>query len=626
MTPLNFYNRHELTRYLTSGEVDILERALSRVLPGSIDQLCLDLEGGAPFQGEFWSSHEYTEWPFVALAALKAERCTIDQFATISLLYAALKEFVYTETIHSFGSSGWQRDFNPSKKIDGAPFRVVDPASPKYEKYLQCFFKWDEERIATLKSNLTKKPLADQCLFVISMPKGPIEYWGPMIKAIEIATYGSLYPLKEKQSDILGITQKRNLILPSCSALKSFFDLIDPVTPTSIIPRLGTMTELNIIQDRFRFSHVLALQVEGLFLPSSADGRPTGPFTFGMHDIYHTYNYARYCSREFLFITNRIIQVLCTEPENPELVALRAKLIDSEFVKDVDVDKVLVGSLFTHPYLKASWEVNGGAYKKRVLEDMARYKPFWDYFCHAEMGLSDEDMALVPLYLSPTFPPVKEMTDLGIDEVLCVFFEMAQALKWNVSQINKGMSELSRSDVEIDDAFKRIFPTESIQKEIALEVASCRYLFCIQLFQTLPRAKSLEEIAFIIEAPLSMCLFLMVGKELILDGKSTKILSFIISPHFDINFNEENINYLKVLLKDSWDDFEQLVMLLSRSHEKALNEGSFTLDELMLILERGQEGVLGGLLEQTKHFDWSKKEMIETLSESWRCNGALGVK
>ncbi|MBP9840842.1 MAG: hypothetical protein KBC64_00270 [Simkaniaceae bacterium] len=596
MAPLNFYDRQELTCHLTDSEVGRLEIATSRVPPTSVDELCSDLRSEMPFQGEFWSRHPYKTWPLIAFAALKAERCTVDQFATISLLFAALKEFVYTETGYSMRSLtpvSWEiHHFCDKEECKDKKWRVISPLSPEYQKYLPVFFKgWNQQAYIQLHRRLAKLAPQDKCLFEVQMPQTPIEYWAPMIKAIKIATQEGLYPFVEEGINILGGAEKRKLILPAFPVVRLLSELMDADMPIFMIPRLGTMMESDIVKDRFRFSHVVALEMEEIPVPDRADGYPTGPFAFGWHDIYHTYTYGSSLTRSLLLATNRMIQVLTLSINDPILTMLRIKLIDGEFLNHLSIEGYLVGHLFNNPYLKDSWDAREGFYKKKILEDIATYRPFWDYICYDKVGLSVEDMALIPPHPGPRFPPDQELLDLGMGEDVLSLIKMAEALKWTTFQMRKGVTGLTGDDGTAHD----------------------RYRLCMYLFAHLPLEKSKEEIAFIEEAPSDHILYLNYWKYYLIQGKSAKTLSSILSPHFTLIFSGANLLRLSSLFEKSWENFEQLVNLLSRSHEKALNEGFFTLNELDLILNSGHRKVLGPLLEQTERCNWSKKELFAQL-------------
>ncbi|MBP9841983.1 MAG: hypothetical protein KBC64_06125 [Simkaniaceae bacterium] len=596
MESLSFYKEHELTSRLTSREVDSLEGALSRVLPSSIDQLCSDLESEAPFQGEFWSRHEYKTWPLIAFAALKAERCTVDQFATISLLFAALKEFVYTETHYSMRSLtplSWELVRFNKEGFKDKGWRPISPSFPEYAKYLKVFFRgWNQEGKLRLERALARISPSDRYLFEIEMPRTPVEYWGPMIKAIKLATQDLLYPFLEEGLNILGCAEKRKLVLPAFPVLRLFAELIDSTMPIFMIPRLGTMTESDIMRDRFRFSHVVALEMEEIPLPMEADGNPTGPFAFGLHDIYHTFTYANRSSKMIILATNRMIQVLRSGmKDHPILDRLIAQLIDAEFMNDYPIEGYLVGHLFNNRHLKDAWDARCGLYKRVILVDIAKHRLFWNYICHDNVGLSAEDMALVPPDPKPTFPPDDELVALGMGDELLPFFKMAQALNWASIQIRDGMNGLTGNNYDERD----------------------RYRLCMFLFTHLPLEKSKEEISFIKGVSFCHISYLDYWKRFLIQGKSAKTLTFILSDHFILG---RNLLPLNALFDASWDYFEQLVNLLARSRGKAFHAGSFTLSELEMIVSSGHRGVLSALLEQTERGNLSKKELLALLPDS----------
>ncbi|MBP9841982.1 MAG: hypothetical protein KBC64_06120 [Simkaniaceae bacterium] len=596
MESLSFYDRHELTCHLTDAEVGRLEIALSRIPPISVDQLCSDLESTAPFQGEFWSRYEYKTWPLVAFAALKAKRCTVDEFATISLLFAALKEFVYTETYYSMRSLRpifWETHRFDKEGFKDKGWRPISPSSPEYGKYLKIFFRrWNQEGELRLERALAKLAPSDRYLFEIEMPRTSVEYWGPMIKAIKLATQDHLYPFLEEGLNILGCAEKRQLVLPAFPVLRLFSELVNLAMPICMIPRIGTMKESDIVKDRFCFSHVVALEMDEIPLPIEADGHPTGPFAFGLHDIYHTFTYATRLSKMIFLATNRMIQVLRPSIffNDPTLDRLIARLIDAEFMNDYPIEGYLVGHLFNNRHLKDAWDARCGLYKRVILADIARHRPFWNYICNDNMGLSPEDMALVPPDPNPTFPRDDELIALGMGDELLSFFKMAHALNWTSSEMRKGVDELTGDD--------------SLERD--------RYRLCISLFTHLPLEKSKEEISFIKEVPCSHIFYLDYWKDFLIQGRSVKTLDFILSSHFTI----ADVWHYSLLFRTSWDHFEQLVNLLDRSHGKALHEGSFTLDEWEMLISSGHKGVLSALLEQTERCNLSKKELVALLPDS----------
>ena len=515
------YDHHSLTSHLTSEERRGLEIRLRGVLFDSVEALSLSLKSETPFVGGFWESYPCEKWPLIALKAFQAEKCSADQFATISLLSAALKEFVCNNTTYVVGtdaSNRWSRVIgSPAASIR---FKIILPSSPKYEKYLSVVFRWTEYWRALLKKKIMKDlPLnADRCLFVIKMPSGPVEYWGPMIKAITIATNGEIFPFLEKDKDILGFARKRKLILPAFPLLRYLTEWLDPELPIKMIPRLGKMTEKEVAEDRGHFSHVVALGMEEIPLPEFADGRPTGPFTFALHDIYHTYTYASRFRLELLFATNRMIQVLYTFPDDPDLTRLRGALIDGEFMNGIEKKGYLVGHLFDNPVLKPLWDLKGGIYKRAILEDMSKYRSFWQIMTGMDLGLSEENRVISLGLASPNFgwPPIEECQALNLRGDGLLLLRMAKILEWSQTLIGRVMKGIYKMEALEDSKFKEIFPENTGQK--ALEIERERYLLCMELFTSLPKEKSVRDINYTLSMPLSTIALILPLRELILSG------------------------------------------------------------------------------------------------------------
>ena len=555
-----FYDRHELTCYLTVDERALLESKISTVTEASIEALSASLKGLSPFQGEFWGGRSYKEWPLIALAAFKMGKCSEAQFATISLFWAALKEFVRTKTSYV---AGFQTNFTwtsfHEEALSTDPIKFFFPASPKYDKYLGVIFNREIPSLSTVRDEIEKfKSMADRCLFVIKMPSRPLEYWAPMMKAIKKATYKRVYPFVEKNVDLLGFTRKRKLVLPSFPILELLSKCRDLQMQIKMIPRLGAMTERDIAADRMRFSHVVALGMEEIPLPTRADERPTGPFTFGFHDIYHTETYASCLTRELFTATNRMIQVLYSLPDHPALTMLRGRLIDAEFMNGISSSGYMVGHLFSNPYLAEVWEFQEGAYKKVILEDMAKHQPLWDYICRGGIGLSMKDRNLVPPHPNPTFPPTEELLPLVLGR--------------EVTENQKRYVEKARALIHDYPYFNERF-TRFVQ-----HIAGEPYE---QLWLNLDSWK----------------------KEL------------VESPHFELPFTRLTSYDIIYTFRDlkGGDEFEALLSLLSTGHDKEIAKGSFSAKDLIMILNESPKAQFRAFLELTEAFNLSKQEMVSVL-------------
>ncbi|MBP9841984.1 MAG: hypothetical protein KBC64_06130 [Simkaniaceae bacterium] len=442
------YDHHSLTRHLSLEERIRLETAIRTVASSSIDALCANLASTTPFKGTFWDSHPYTKWPLVAFAAFKAERCSVEHFTTISLLFAALKEFGYRRVCYRCevvdDSHEWTGTWH-SNPFSLSSIEIVLPSSPKYDKYLGVFFKWTPEWILKLHAKIVEelRAPADCCLIVLkNMPLAPLEYWGPMIKAVRIATNGVLYPFKERGVDVLRFAQKRTLVLPAFPVLKFLSTWGNEKLSITMKPALGTMTARDITEDRMEFSHVVALGMEELPLPDHADGRPTGPFTFALHDIYHTYTLAFCFSYELTMAINRMLQVLYKLEDEPILIALKSRLIDAEFKNKTGPQGFFVRDLFTNDMMQPYWDANGGRYKKQILHDIAKHRPFWDTVI-GSLGLLPEDNALASSHPSPSWPPVAECIALNLKKEWISVLELGEIAGWTNDQISQKIKALA---------------------------------------------------------------------------------------------------------------------------------------------------------------------------------------
>ncbi len=426
------YKRYPLTQKLGETECSEIYTYLRSVTPSDIERLSANILGKTPFFGQFWDEFEASRWTIVALAGFFRGVISEDQFATIALLSAAVQQFInnpggYSCFSYKSREGAVTHDWTFTK-IEGAPkegrkIQVLDTCDPRYEECLGKFFRFlNSEQRGLLKEKMSRSSLlADRCIILVPAPWSPLQYIDPMMFRVALATGTNLCPFTG--DDRFFIEGEKHFVLPAFSLLRSAF-LLGSV-PIHLKPVLGEVKQEDVVADRFAFAHVVGLDIRGARLPNVADGHAAGKIGFSVHDIYHSYTYWKSPSIKSMYVVNRILKVLTREePRPPLLDKLISFYADSEFVRFSEFHGSLGFALNEGGMLFSE----GRIFRQKILEDVARYHPFWKWICPLDdFGLTGEDLAFVREHQSGEWPSYIEMAELVKKQE--TIFEIVQALQ-----------------------------------------------------------------------------------------------------------------------------------------------------------------------------------------------------
>lgn len=413
-TEFDFYEKNSITARLKEGERLSITSKMAQIAEGALTALCVDLKENC-FQTGFWTSYSCSEWPLIALKAFQVGRISQNQLATVCLFAQAHREFISERKICTMQLDGLSKPCWIVKDNQGSKetrkISVIDSQSAEYDVCIETFFRaWiGKAVIKDAISDITHK--SERCFLMVPACLAPIEYWGPMYKAIRLASQNRLNPFIENKIDILGQADERRLVLPSFSILELFARLFNPSLPIELRPRFGAMSKEEIIQDRFQFAHVVGLSIEDSPLPAGADGKYLGPLAFSIHDVYHAHRLSETCPAITIGI-NRILQIIRELEKTEMLEKLEDVLVDSEFTNDCNYQ---FGTIFQSVLCRPYWDYEDGLYKKVILEDMVLHQTFWDPILKRAGGLLPQEEFQLEVFqekISPEDLPIDVLAEL----------------------------------------------------------------------------------------------------------------------------------------------------------------------------------------------------------------------
>lgn len=240
------------------------------ITPEEIDQFVLQLQTSSTHFLSWASQDKLDLYPKYALAAYEKQKISVQQFASICMNWASMKDFQLLK------NGNPPIEFYPLFDEKGNPTTVM-------KNYLMKNFNQNEDQVNTFFALMRHTPVSEQVCsrFVLKDVSEDSIYDGLLQ-----ANFRIFMPEGEEQPDG---TSRLKIVVPSFSMLQNY--LIARFGSNAVLPWpvLGLSSPLDIEKDIEHQRHQFGLNFPGLNPNIIADAFQAGLYGWSLHDFFHCY-------------------------------------------------------------------------------------------------------------------------------------------------------------------------------------------------------------------------------------------------------------------------------------------------------------------------------------------------